>query len=263
MTSRNGIIQVCKLQEFMIGGGGAAVPPVGGMEEVSDDDDPRGGGHCPPAAKAKATAIAVPSKATATSSTALVIAAPAKAAETAVQAKAKALGPPPTPPAKAFVAPPPVLEEENFLIGGPGVGGSSASSSKAKAAAKGKAKPKAKPKAKRKERIPVPAIGAGEVYFDEYKSPMRLEPYGNWTFYCPRRPGCPPDCQRTMGVVPRNMKLLKSDLQPLAFLHAWRDCAIDPKKGHRLSPVPDADVRSFFENHEDELTALRDLCAPP
>jgi hypothetical protein len=104
--------------------------------------------------------------------------------------------------------------------------------------------------------LPVPAIGAGDVYYDEFTSPMRLEPYCNWTFYCPGRPGCPKDCQRTMGVVPRNMKLLKSNLQPLAFLHAWRDCVIDPEKGHRKSPVPDADVRSFFEDHEDELSEI-------
>ena len=80
--------------------------------------------------------------------------------------------------------------------------------------------------------------------------------------YC-ERSGCPADCQRTCGVIPRNMNLLKSDLEPLALLHAWRDVDIDPGKGHRLTPVPDKKVIDFYEDHYDELSALRDLFMTP
>ena len=108
----------------------------------------------------------------------------------------------------------------------------------------------------------VPAVGEGFVFFEEYKGPFRVEPYDNWTFYC-KRDGCPKDCQRTLGAVARNMKLFKNDLEPLAFLHAWRDVAIDPVKGHRKTPVPESAVKDFFNDHYDELAALRALFYSP
>ena len=153
---------------------------------------------------------------------------------------------------------PPSLE---FLVGG---SASSSSSSKAPAAATAKrsaAKSAAKSKAKR-EKIPVPAIGGGGVYYDEYKKPFTHEPYGNWTFHC-NRPGCPKGCQRTLGVIPRNMMLFKSNIEPLAFLHAWRDVDIDPILGHRKSPVPDQAVKDFYTDHYDALLSLRDMFYTP
>ena len=133
----------------------------------------------------------------------------------------------------------------------------------AAAKAKGKAKAKAKVKAAAREtKVLVPAIGPGFVHFKEYKHPFELTTYANWTFYC-KRPGCPEGCQRTLGVIPRNCRLTGSHLEPLAFLHAWRDCAIDKKKGHRKSPVPDADVIEYYNDHLEELTALNSLFASP
>ena len=130
-------------------------------------------------------------------------------------------------------------------------------------APKGKAKGKAKStKAKRDTPPPVPAIGEGFVSCDDYRAPFAVTSYGNWTFHCTRA-GCPPDCKRTLGQIPRHMKLLKSELEPLAFLHAWRDCKIDKKKGRRKSPVEDDAVKKFHADHYDELIALRDLFLTP
>ena len=55
------------------------------------------------------------------------------------------------------------------------------------------------------------------------------------------------------------MKLFNNDLEPLAFLHAWRDCKIDKEKGHRKSSPTEAEVRKFYTDHYRELEAIKDL----
>ena len=243
------VMTVYNIQEFLVGGGLAApkAPPLAGGEDSGDEDDPRSKCGPPIAAPAEAKAKA-PS------------APPAPSTPPALPA-------PPVAPAKAPPVAPPSPPSPGFLVGG----GASSSSSKAAAtatakgsAAKSTAKSKSKSKAKRRSKKDdcVPAIGGGLVYYDEYTPPFKIESYINWTLYC-ERPGCPADCQRTCGVISRNMKLLNSDLEPLALLHAWRDVDIDPEKGHRLTPVPDKKVIDFYEDHYDELSALRDLFMTP
>ena len=211
------------------------------IEERSDSDsdlDPRGGDRVPfdplPAPSGASSSGAVGPEA-------------ALLAPKAAGPKAPLLAP------KAAVSPP--SSPESFTIGG----ASSSGVVPGPPAAKTKAAAKATARSKRKQKLLVPAVGAGEVYFMEYTNPLRLEPYGNWTFYCPHHH----DCKRTMGVVPSNMRVLKTDLEPLAFLHAWRDCEVDPKKGHRKSPVKEEDVVNFYNEHQDELMAHRDVFYTP
>ena len=210
-------------EDFLLGGGCDAGPlPLEKEDDGSGDDDaPRGPGMLPPASKASS------------SSTPALKAAPR--------------APPPKPSGPPLPSPP----SPEFLVGG------SSSLSESKAAPKAKAASKAAA-AKAKSRggkVLVPAVGEGFVYYDEYRAPLKLEPTGNWAFHC-KREGCPKDCKRTLGVVRRNMRLLDHELEPLAFLHAWRDCTIDPKKGHRKSHPTDEAVKRYFEEHLDELEAL-------
>ena len=238
-------MDISNAQDFLLGAAAAGPPPAESEEEHADvdEEDPRGKCRPKPAKRAK----------------------PAKAGAASPPSPSGAAKPASSSPAAAKAAPAPSSPE--ILVGG--FGGSSSSSAMiappAGAKAKGSAKTKAKAKAKAAPREPkevVPAIGPGFVFYKEYTGPFALKAYANWTFYC-KRPGCPANCQRTLGVLPRNCKLTESYLEPLAFLHAWRDCEIDPKLGHRKSPVEDADTKRFFDNHKDELSALHSLFATP
>ena len=244
------VMLMCNSQDMLMGGGLAAKPRSPSMSD--DDDDPR----------ACKLALPPPSKASSSSS----------GAKAPAAAPPPSVAPPPIPPplkassssgakaaAKAPSAPPgsppsPHGSESStdFFMGGV---------AKAPGKANAKAGSKKKPK-KNKQELMVPAIGDGFVYYEEYIAPLRVVPYGNWTFYC-KRPGCPADCQRTLGVLPRNMKLTDNQLEPLAFLHAWRDCVIDPIKGHRKSHPTNAVVQAFFDDHQDELEALKALFVAP
>ena len=225
-----------------MGGPGSFLPlaPLG--DDSDDDPDPRGKDR-PPASKASSSKAPAEGKATGPLPPKASSSASAKAS---AKAKPKVgAAPPPLPPASP--------SSPEFLVGG---GGASISPIEPKA--KGKAKAKAKGKAKAKPLKPlVCAIGEGFVWYEEYTAPLMHRVYGNWTFHCTRE-GCPNDCKRTLGVIPRNCRKF-GDLEPLAFLHAWRDCTIDPRLGHRKSPVLDADVKTFYEDHVDELDALRDM----
>ena len=240
-------MDISNAQDFLLGAAAAAPPPAESEEEHADvdEEDPRGKYRPKPAKRAK----------------------PAKAGAASPPSPSGAAKPASSSPAVAKAAPAPSSPE--ILVGG--FGGSSSSSAmiappagaKAKGSAKTKAKAKAKAKAAPREpKELVPAIGPGFVFYKEYTGPFALKTYANWTFYC-KRPGCPANCQRTLGVLPRNCRLTESYLEPLAFLHAWRDCEIDPKLGHRKSPVEDADTKRFFDNHKDELSALHSLFATP
>ena len=223
-----------------MGGPGSFLPlaPLG--DDSDDDPDPRGKDR-PPASKASSSKAPAEGKATGPLP-------PKASSSSSAKASAKAkvgAASPPLPPASP--------SSPEFLVGG---GGASISPFEPKA--KGKAKAKAKGKAKAKPLKPlVPAIGEGFVWYENYTAPLMHRVYGNWTFHCTRE-GCPNDCKRTLGVIPRNCKKF-GDLEPLAFLHAWRDCTIDPRLGHRKSPVRDEDVKTFYEDHVDELEALRDM----
>lgn len=100
----------------------------------------------------------------------------------------------------------------------------------------------------------IPAIGGGGVCFTEY-FPVNRPSYANWMFQCPHHH----NCFRTMGLGPRNTSA-HGELEPLAYLHVWRDVPPHPDKTHRNTDVPDrAAVTAFFEAHQPELQALADL----
>ena len=228
-------------QDFLLGGG--ALPPLAGAdEELSDEEDPRAKHRAKASAKAKPVVPLAP-----------------PVGPPALVRPPLLVGPSAVPPVKAGALSPPSSPE--FLVGGSSSSGAIISPATVAAASKGKAKSKAIAKP-RMPKNAVHAIGEGFVYYMEYKAPFKTTSFGNWTFYC-RREGCPSNCRRTLGVIPKNTQLLKSDLEPLAFLHAWRDCVIDPTLGHRKSQLAEADVTDFFDDHHGELVALRDVFYSP
>ena len=97
-----------------------------------------------------------------------------------------------------------------------------------------------------------PAIGGGEASYAEHPDPDTLALYKNWRFRCPHHDGC----ERTRGLAPRNMRP-HGRLQPIAYLHAWRDTPPGPN-GHRLTNPTAAAVADFFNANE---TALANLAA--
>ena len=124
------------------------------------------------------------------------------------------------------------------------------------------------PKKKRKlpKKIPVSAIlGAtedpGEVVYDEWAPVDEHKPrYRNWTMTCPHHRS--DGCQRTLGLGLTNTGT-HGLLEPLAFLHVWRDTPADPSRGHRKTPVPAAAVHAYFREHEAELNELAEKFGAP
>ena len=103
----------------------------------------------------------------------------------------------------------------------------------------------------------VNAIGLGRVNFMEYPDKHTGKIYANWTFVCPHHH----NCQRVMGTGRKNTTP-HGALQPLAYLHVWRDTPPDDRT-HRLTPADDRAVTTFFNDHEAELTAIWDQFASP
>lgn len=154
--------------------------------------------------------------------------------------KAKAPAPLPPPP-----APPSPLSDDEFVVARP------ASSSSNIAAAFDDADPRVP----RERRGYMPAIGGGSVFYKEYRAFGVGKSYKNWIFLCPH---CPKigikACERTMGVIPKNTET-HGHLEPLAFLHAWRDVPPGPQGHRKTHPTPEA-VTAFFHTHKDELDEL-------
>ena len=146
------------------------------------------------------------------------------------------LPPRPLLPPPAAPPPPPVPKAFDFVV-------------PAKHAPKAKAKAKAKA-ARADPRAFLPAIEGGEAYYDEYPNAETGRLYQNWIFRCPHHAGC----QRVRGCHAANIRN-HGFLEPIAFLHAWRDTPPGPN-GHRLTQPPAAAVTTFFTNHQAELADL-------
>ena len=160
------------------------------------------------------------------------------------KAKAPALVLPPPAPA---AAPPPAPPSPDFVLVAPAA--SSSSSSKAAAPPAPAAVARRKPQKKDYK----PAIGRGEVFYQEYREFGFGKLYKNWIFKCPHHDGC----HRTMGVISKNTGA-RGILEPLAYLHVWRD-VVPSDKSHRLTDAEPADVVKFFDDHEIELEDLGEL----
>ena len=101
----------------------------------------------------------------------------------------------------------------------------------------------------------LPAVGGGECSYQEYSSAAGVT-YKNWSFLCPK---CPKSdgCKKTRGVGPYSTKR-HGDLEPLAFLHAWRDVAVPCGKTHRhISPSAEEIDAEIVRNRD----AFKDLHA--
>ena len=108
----------------------------------------------------------------------------------------------------------------------------------------------------------IDAIGPGKALYKEYRDPHTLALYRNWRFFCPHKgPGHGAGCMRTVGVIPKNTRW--GELEPIAYLHAWRDTPPDLAKGHRKTPPPKAKVKAFLDAHTPQLQAMRDHFATP
>ena len=114
---------------------------------------------------------------------------------------------------------------------------------------------------KRKRDVPPPEFegldGATVTYDGEAE--IKGEPYRNYWITCPPERGHPPGCMKTKGITAANTRM--GELEPLAFLHAWRSCPFPSKPGvpthRRENPTP-SDVKRYLEEHNDELRALYD-----
>ena len=89
--------------------------------------------------------------------------------------------------------------------------------------------------------------------FESYDGGSHGKAYKNWMFQCPRHE----NCMKTRGVGAFSEKA-HGELEPLAFLHAWRDMEVPPTKSHRqCNPSKEAVADQVVAN----LTALAELNA--
>ena len=188
-----------------------------------NDDDPRGASRSVGVqAKAKAKAIA---------------SVPAGGSVVASGGASSSSGPP-----AAVPLPAPGGDIEMEIHGGPG----------------GPAIPKA-PAAMRGRRQgpqkkPVSAIGAGDPGTVRYEDHVKRDGtvYSNWQMICPHHRDI--KCVRTLGLGPTNTRR-HGPLQPLAFLHVWRD--LPPgEDGHRKTDPTQAQVTAYFNEHKSELEGI-------
>ena len=96
------------------------------------------------------------------------------------------------------------------------------------------------------------------MFYDEWPDASG-KLYKNWTFKCPN-----PDhgaCERVMGVSTRNTRN-HGHLEPLAYLHVWRDLVPGPY-GHRLTNAEQPAVTEFFLANEERLEELWSQFATP
>ena len=217
----------------------SVAPPAGG------EDDPRG---LLTIADAKAKVAAVAPKGPKGKPGAALVAVGAKPPPAYKKGKGKGKGkakaPPGPPPAPVPGPPPSPPSPDDFVVA------KAASSSSSKAAAPPPAPP-AGVRRPRKKREFLPAIGGGGAFYEEHRDFGFGKLYKNWIFDCPHHGGV---CQRTMGVVPKNIES-HGILEPLAYLHVWRDLVPGPD-GHRHTHADPAVVAAFYTRHQEELEQL-------
>ena len=100
----------------------------------------------------------------------------------------------------------------------------------------------------------VPAIGGGFCFYEAYVGGSSSKPYDNWIMTCPRHD----NCQKTRGVGVFSTSRY-GELEPLAFLHAWRDMDVPPGRPHRRCTPTELEIDGQMAEHMlafAELNAL-------
>ena len=90
---------------------------------------------------------------------------------------------------------------------------------------------------KGKMRDYLPAVGGGLCFYQVYDGGATGKPYENWILKCPWHA----NCEKTRGVGAKS-GLRIGELEPLAFLHAWRDVQVPLGKPHRQCKPSEAAV---------------------
>lgn len=212
----------------------------GGSVGVGGDDDPRGllriaDAKAPPAKRASGKGKAK---------------APSSSTGSKAKSSSRAPSPSALPPPPPKSAPPPVHDSDDDMV----LPASSSSAAKATPMAAG---PSSRMREGREFKA---AIGGGQVVYKEYNNFAIGTSYRNWIFKCNKCPVAE-SCQRTMGLGPRNTSRHGS-LEPLAYLHAWRDTPPGPQ-GHRKTNPKAPAVTQFFNDNRAELQALEDIFLTP
>lgn len=96
------------------------------------------------------------------------------------------------------------------------------------------------------------AINGGHCFFEAYGG-TGGSIYENWIFKCDRHE----NCMKTRGVAKFSTKNY-GELEPLAFVHAWRDMVVPPTKSHRQCNPTLSDVQIQMDAN---MTALAELNA--
>ena len=104
------------------------------------------------------------------------------------------------------------------------------------------------------------AIGGGRCSFKEYVQPSG-KVYANWTMECPHCPKID-HCERVLGVYKKTTTPL-GHLQPLAFLHVWKELEPGPPSHRKTDPESDDQVFAFFTEHKEELEEIWTAFAAP
>ena len=63
------------------------------------------------------------------------------------------------------------------------------------------------------------------------------------------------NCMKTRGIAAFSTKRY-GELEPLAFLHAWRDMDVPPTKSHRQCNPKLSDIEDYINGNMDALAAL-------
>ena len=102
----------------------------------------------------------------------------------------------------------------------------------------------------------VPACGPGSCFYDLYTggSLASEDGYANWTFLCPKHEAC----QKTRGVGEFSTRR-HGKVEPLAFLHAWRDMDVPIGKSHRRCAPTMAQVDEQVANNYNDFLGICSL----
>ena len=97
------------------------------------------------------------------------------------------------------------------------------------------------------------AVGSGKIFFDSNYQSLTGKSYSSWIMKCDKHPAC--EKKRVVNdTSTRNF----GDIEPICFLHAWRDMPAEPGKKHSHQNPDLLAVTAQAEAHRDDFQRLRD-----